>query len=101
MPRTSRKDLTRAARRFTRFTGEDQLSAKKIKVLPLPKILLAIGPCDGLLYSTIRDGVAEKYKHTFAGKARPLLASSSDGKRLFLLGGAYTFTNRGIVDKKR
>lgn len=95
------QELNAAARRFYRFTGNDDVTAKKIKVLAQPKILLAIGPADGILYSTIRDGVSEKYIHRFSKKSRPLLASSPDGKRLYLLGGAYTFTNRGIVDKKR
>lgn len=96
----SRKKITAAARRFERFTGHNADSAQKIKVLPLPKVMLAIGDCDAILYTTIRDGVIEKYKHTFKKNSRPLLAASHDGKRLFLLGGAYTFTARGIVDKR-
>jgi hypothetical protein len=53
------------------------------------------------MYSTVRDGRHENYVHRFGAKSRPLLAASSDGTQLYLLGGAYNFTERGIVDKKR
>lgn len=95
-----RENLKSAARRFTGFTGNLDVSVRKIKTSSPDKIVLAIGPADGLLYSTVRDGVAEKYIHRFAKKSRPLLAASPDGKRLYLIGGSFTFTNRGIVDAK-
>ncbi len=60
---------------------------------------LKIGRCDGILYTTIRDGVTEKYIHEFKKKARPVLVASYDGKQLLLVGGKFTFTDRGIVDK--
>jgi hypothetical protein len=53
------------------------------------------------VYRTTRDGVTEKYEHTFRSKSRPALVSSSDGKQLYLLGGAYNITDRGIEDRKR
>lgn len=52
-------------------------------------------------YSTIRDHEAEKYIHRFKAASRPLLFSSIDGKQLTMRGGAYDFTDRGIVDKTR
>lgn len=58
-----------------------------------------IGEVDGILYSTIRDGNPEKYIHRFKKKSRPLLAASFDGSQLYILGGGYTFTERGIVDQ--
>jgi len=61
-------------------------------------VAFKIGECDGLLYTTVRDGVKESYIHKFKKKSRPLLVSSHDGKQLFLLGGRYDFTERGIVD---
>jgi hypothetical protein len=62
---------------------------------------MLIGTCDGVLYTTSRSGKTEKYIHKFSGISRPLLASSWDGKQLYLLGGAYNFTDEGIVDRKR
>lgn len=56
------------------------------------------GDCDGILYTTVRDGRTEKYIHTFKKNSRPILASSSDGKQIALIGGKYKFTDRGIVD---
>jgi hypothetical protein len=60
---------------------------------------LVIGELDGVLYSTIRDGQAEKYIHRFRAKSRPLLAASSDGKNLRIVGGQFEFTEAGIEDR--
>ena len=76
---------------------QERIGRDKIKVIP--DVLIGIGEVDGIMYSTVRDGVLEKYVHRFAKKARPLFAVSHDGKQLFMLGGAYNFTERGIVDE--
>lgn len=99
--RTTRADLTRAARRYQRFTGHADMTARRMVLPRMPRAVLTVGECDGILYTTVRDGRKESYIHRFAKGSRPLLTASPDGKRLYLLGGAYTFTNRGIVDKKR
>lgn len=96
-----RADVQRAARRYTSFSGHMDVEVIPVSVARMPKAALAIGPVNEIHYSTVRDGVAENYKHRFARNSRPLLASSPDGKRLYLLGGAYNFGARGIVDKKR
>ena len=62
-------------------------------------VALKVGWCDGILYTTERDGNVEKYIHKFKKSSRPLLAASFDGKNLLLLGGAFRFTDRGIVDQ--
>ncbi len=93
------KGLRDAARLYADFTGHEDVKIGKIKVPHMPKEVLAIGKCDGILYSTVRDGIAEKYIHKFKASSRPLLTASPDGKQLYLLGGAYDFTERGIVDK--
>jgi len=99
--RTYSTDAQKAARRYHAFTGHDDIQATKIRIPAMPKAVLTVGECDGILYTTIRDGVQESYIHKFAKGSRPLLCASPDGKRLFLLGGAYDFTERGIVDRKR
>lgn len=88
-----------AARRFKSFTGHDADIGEKVTFPDNPGVGLAIGPCLGVMYETIRDGRREKYIHRFRSKSRPLLATSHDGSSLYLLGGAYRFTARGIVDK--
>lgn len=97
--RSASDEVQRAADLYHDFTGHTDLKAVKIKAPRVPKAMLAIGYCDGVLYSTVRDGNAEKYIHRFAKNSRPLLTASPDGKQLFMLGGAYDFTERGIVDK--
>jgi len=70
----------------------------KVKITPVD-VGLKIGKCDGVLYTTVRDGVTEKYIHEFKKAARPVLVASFDGKQLLLIGGSFDFTDRGIVDR--
>lgn len=100
-PAAIERDVREAAQRYEAFTGHRATRVKRIKVPSYPRAALAIGPCLGIMYSTVRDGRRENYVHRFGAKSRPLLAASSDGTQLYLLGGAYNFTERGIVDKKR
>lgn len=90
--------LRKAAELYGKFTGHTEIDVVKVTVPNMPKELVEIGYCDGLLYTTIRDNVTEKYIHKFKRNSRPLFAVSPDGKQLFLLGGAFTFGERGIVD---
>lgn len=96
--RARSKDVRRAAAIYERFTGHDVVPLERITVPPLPKAVAVIGECDGILYSTFRDGRNEKYIHHFAKDDRPLMAVSPDGKQLLLIDGNYDFTERGIVD---
>ena len=90
--------ISRAADLYQRFSGHDAEIVGKIKVNPMPRVGVGIGEVDGILYSTVRDGVLEKYIHKFRKADRPLFVVSPDGKSLHLVGGNYTFTERGIVD---
>lgn len=93
------KSIRNAAKLYTDFTGHDDPRISKIKVEKRSKVMLLIGDVDGILYTTVRDGLTEKYIHKFKRQSRPQLLASPDGKQLYLLGGAYDFTERGIVDK--
>lgn len=84
---------------YERFTGHPGEEIGFIDVPAMPKTVVAIGQIDGILYTTVRDGKTEKYIHKFSRKARPLFAVSPDGQQLFILGGEYDFTERGIVDR--
>lgn len=96
----SRGDEARqAAQLYEKFTGHDARELGYADVKPLPKSALCVGHCDGILYSTVRDGRAEEYIHTFKKKDRPLFCVSPDGTQLLLVGGNYDFTERGIVDR--
>jgi hypothetical protein len=96
--RSVQNDIERAADLYERFSGHEAEAIGKIAVQPMPKVGVAIGEVDGILYSTVRDGKLEKYIHQFRRSDKPLFVVSPDGKRLFLLGGNYDFTERGIVD---
>ena len=102
-PIVARRDtkVLDAVRLYEKFTGEAGDEIARVSLPTPPKVGLAIGRVLLIGYETVRDGVAENYVHRFAVHARPLLVASHDGRSVFLLGGAYTFTDRGIVDKKR
>ena len=97
--RAVKGQIAQAKDLYERFSGHDAEEIGRVKIPDLPKVGVAIGTVDGLLYSTVRDGVAEKYIHKFHKKDQPLFVVSPDGKSLFLVGGVYTFTERGIVDR--
>lgn len=91
--------VRKAAALYTDFTGHEYPRLSKVSIPSLPEAGVAIGQVDGIMYSTVRDGVPEKYIHRFKRSSRPLMISSPDGKQLYLIGGSYDFTERGIVDK--
>ncbi len=93
-------DVRKAAARYTAFTGREDVVLSKIAIPDMPEALLQVGKIDGILYSTVRDGIPERYIHRFKSSSRPLFCVSPDGKMLFMIGGSYNFTERGIVDKK-
>jgi hypothetical protein len=93
-----RRAVEKAADLYVQFRGENPEFINTVK-MDVPPVMLLIGECDGVLYTTRRDGHIEKYIHEFAKTARPLLCSSYDGQQLFLIGGRYNFTDAGIVDR--
>lgn len=96
MPRRSR-EVQQAAKLYTDFRGEDAEFVDTIRI-DTPNVLLLVGECDGLLYTTRRDGKIESYIHRFRKASRPLLTASASGKSLHLVGGRYRFTDAGIID---
>jgi len=96
--RRVRDEIEQAADLYERFSGHDPEEIGRVTVPRVPRVGVAIGEVDGILYSTIRDGKLEKYIHKFHKRDRPLFVVSPDGKQLFLIGGNYTFSERGIVD---
>ncbi len=94
-----RSDVKRAASRYRRFTGHEPETLGSISVPSLPKAVTCIGDLDFVGYTAIRDGQVQSFIHKFAAKDKPLLCVSPDGKQIILVGGHYTFTERGIVDR--
>jgi hypothetical protein len=94
------KALTKKARAlYEDFTGAPGRIAGKVSVPPIDKVLTVVGECEAVAYTAVRDGERASYQHEFRQKSRPLLAVSPDGKRLYLIGGSYRFTERGIEDR--
>jgi len=90
-------EFERAARRYEDFTGH-VAEPRAVFDFRVPPVAAAIGECDGVLYTTVRDGQRESYIHKFRKGSKPFLCVSPDGKLLLLVGGSFTFTERGIVD---
>lgn len=91
------------ARRFIRtgiqygsrwLTRKGQLNI----LIPGPEGLAIIGHVNALEYDCVRDGKRVKARHVFAPGSRPVLAVGPRRGQVFLLGTAYKFTDRGIVD---
>lgn len=84
---------------YESFTGHRATGKVSIDKPVMPDVLLAVGDVDGLLYTTVRDGKLEKYIHKFAKRSRPTFCVSHDGTQLYMIGGKYNFTERGIEDR--
>jgi hypothetical protein len=93
--------LERAARLYADFTGREPPYRVARVHVPQDDAGLLIGQAEAIAYNTIRDGKRGSYIHEFRTGSRPALAVSHDGKRLYLLGGAYEFTDRGIEDRRQ
>lgn len=95
----SKSSIQRSASLFEEFTGHEGEIIERVTFPAYPKSVLVIGTLIDIGYVTVRDGNTERYRHQFKAVSRPLLCSSDDGKQLFIYGGRYNFTERGIVDK--
>ena len=82
---------------YENFSGHSSEFLDKVQ-FPVPDVALKIGQCDGVLYTTVRDGKTEHYLHKFKAKSRPLLVTTFDGTQLLMIGGSFRFTERGIID---
>jgi hypothetical protein len=96
---TRADQIAQAKRLYEKFTGHTADECGSVKVPKVPPVGVCIGDIDGVLYTTVRDGKVEKYIHKFRAKDKPLFVVSPDGTQLWLIGGAYDFTERGIIDK--
>ena len=98
VPASKYLKIKQAIERFKDFTGMDPEHLDEYAVQH-PDVALVIGTLDAVSYTTVREGQTELYEHKFKKSCRPLLCTSFDGKQLVILGGEYTFTERGIVDE--
>jgi hypothetical protein len=99
VPASKKVQLRDAGQLYSDFTGHEAEVIDELDKPEYPDVLLCVGDIDFIGYTTVRDGVTEKYIHKFKKNCRPLFTVSPDGTQIFLLGGSYDFTERGIVDK--
>lgn len=99
--RQVRRQLSQAASLYQKFREAEPRYVDAIRINPLPKVCMEIGKLDGVLYTTTHGGRKQAYIHKFTGRSRPTLATDAKGKRLFIIGGHYDFTEDGIVDRKK
>ena len=92
-----KKHITAAVRLFESFREESPRKVGTARV-NIPKAVAVMGYVEGIDYRTTHGKKLTLYHHDFEPGSRPLLAVSSDGTQLLLLGGRYQFTEQGIVD---
>lgn len=88
--------LVNAERRFRAFFNRDPKKEEIVTVATEnPEDVLVIGELDSVIYRT--EGEKKPLIHRFKSSDRPLLLVSSDGRQIYVLKGAYRFTDRGFV----
>jgi hypothetical protein len=94
-----RAKVQKAVRLFEDFSGHRGDTIDRVEIPTQDDVLVVIGRCVAIAYEATRDGETAEYQHEFSPNARPELAVSFDGRRLYLLAGAYEFTSHGIEDR--
>jgi hypothetical protein len=98
-PSLLNSQVQQAAQLFEDFSGHEAENAERVTVPENPKVAIAIGEVEAIIYNTVRDGKRERYIHKFTAKSRPTFGVSYDGKQLLMIGGSYDFTEKGIEDR--
>ncbi len=91
-------DTWRAKQGFRDFTGHEPKKTLRTKLDDRDIAGYALGDMVGVAYEATRDGVKDQYFHRFKKSARPKLVSKSDGSQLYIAGGKYKVTDRGVED---
>lgn len=98
-PVSVQRQIDQGLQLFKDFRGDEPQNIDRVKIPPAPKVLMMLGECSGVMYETDRDGERETYLHRFKKSSRPALCVTPDGKTLYLIGGVYQVTDRGIEDR--
>ena len=90
--------VRKAAGLYKAFRERAPKTARRVTI-ELPKAVMVMGHVDFIGYTTTHGNArAVHYKHKFARGSRPLLCAGPGKGELFLIGGRYHVTERGIVD---
>jgi hypothetical protein len=88
----------RAIAAYEDFKGEAPSRLRRSRLPDTDITGWQMGPLVGVAYEARRDGKTAQYFHEFATRARPNLVSQDDGRKLYIEGGRYRVTDRGIED---
>jgi hypothetical protein len=95
--RRANTDTRKSAALYRKFREREPKVARSV-TLALPRAVAIMGYCEAILYTTTHGSRAKFYKHTFAKGSRPLLCAGPRKNQLYLIGGRFHVTERGIVD---
>jgi hypothetical protein len=97
------ESLDAAAKKLEDFTGIEATHVERVQSRSSQKTGWVLGELDLLGYRARRQGIAggreARYSHHFRKGSRPLLATSTDGKQLHIVGGRYEVTEAGVEDR--
>jgi hypothetical protein len=101
--RVNPESLDAAAEKLENFTGMPATHVERVRSRSSQKTGWVLGELDLLGYRARREGIAggreARYSHHFRKGSRPLLATSTDGKQLHIVGGRYEVTEAGVEDR--
>lgn len=87
--------IDQAARLFRDFHDREPKPDELLTVAPEKDDTLVVGDLVGVIYKV--KGQEKPFIHKFKANARPRLLVSSDGRQIYVLRGAYRFTERGFI----
>lgn len=90
-------DLQLAARLYRQFREAPVRRARAVKV-QLPRAVARMGTVEFIGYMTTHGGRVHLYVHDFAPGSRPMLYAGPRRNQLYLFGGRFKVTARGITD---
>lgn len=95
---TEDEQCARAVALFKSFRGREPRASEIVKIAGMTETMVALelGPLLGLSYGADVNGKADKFYHEFEPQ-KPRVFVSWDGKQAFIVGGSYTFTDRGFL----
>jgi hypothetical protein len=92
-----RKDIRSSAALYKGFREEPAERARRVE-FKVPHAVAVMGHMEFFGYMTTHAGKTHLYVHQFAPGSRPVLGAGKGRNQLFLIGGRYRVTDRGVVD---
>lgn len=92
-------DLRRATKLYKAFRETAPRNTRRVTVrVPKGKALARMGVCEFIGYMTTHQGRPALYVHHFAPGSRPAMYAGTSRNELYLVGGRFHVTGRGITD---